>query len=111
MSRPSSRTSRPIDIVMEIFSIPRDSSPLRFRLSTKPSDPMGTARLGWRIYVRHTHFDYYAYTIIGAKGEAEAFDIARSVITPGNLKLRGKLVTIDLDDYPPPPPTPEENQS
>jgi len=70
-----------------------------------------TSRLGWRIYVvTGRDFDLYAYTIIGARGEMEAMEIARLVITPGDCQLRAKLVTIDEKDLPPPPLS-EENQS
>ena len=49
----------------------------------------------WRVYVvTGNDFDIYAYTVIGCRGEKEAIDIIRTVITPGSRGLRVKLVSI-----------------
>ena len=47
----------------------------------------------------HTAFDFYAYTVIGARGEAEAIELVSHLVPAGNLRLRAKLVTVDLDYY------------
>lgn len=54
-------------------------------------------------------FDLYCYTVIGAKGEAEALAAVQSVVTPGTGGLRARVVTVETDDFdltPQPPRTP-----
>lgn len=58
--------------------------------------------LGWRIYVHAKDWDIYAYTVIGAKGEAEAKAIVKSLCCTGGLKLRAVLATLDRNQLPPP---------
>ena len=59
-------------------------------------------KLGWRVYICHTQFDFYCYTVIGARGEAEAIEIVSHIVPAGNLRLRAKLVSVDERDLPPP---------
>ena len=49
----------------------------------------------------HTAFDFYAYTVIGARGEAEAIELVSHIVPAGNLRLRAKLVSVDERDLPP----------
>jgi hypothetical protein len=60
-------------------------------------------QLGWRVYVRAGAWDIYSYTVLGAKGEKEACAIVKSLVCTGDLKLRGMVTTVVMEDLLPPP--------
>jgi hypothetical protein len=63
-----------------------------------------SVKLGWRVYLRTKHFDFYTYTVVGARSEKEAIAAVRAIITPGRLPLIAKVATIeDVENYPPLP--------
>ena len=59
-----------------------------------------TNRLGWRVYICGRGFDFYAYTIIGTKGEHESVDAVLEFMGMVGLRCVTKVVTVDLSEFP-----------
>lgn len=60
-----------------------------------------SVKLGWRIYVCTRDWEFYAYTVVGARSEKEALETVLTVITPGKLPLRARVATVeDVDSLP-----------
>lgn len=67
---------------------------------------MSAHRLGWRVYLCTPEFWFYVYTVVEAKGEREAIEIVRGMITPGDFPLRAKLTSVSDEDCLPMLPAP-----
>lgn len=57
-------------------------------------------RMAWRVYLHTKHFDFYCYTVMGCLGSKGAIEAVREIITPGDLPLTARLVTISEDELP-----------
>jgi hypothetical protein len=60
-------------------------------------------RLAWRVYIAGKDFYFYAYTIMGVKGEREAVDTVLEAMGMIGLRVKVIVATVKESDLIPPP--------